>query len=195
MEVGWQMFWCGTASKYVCGMLSVHIEVGFDVSRWSLAVSLPRSCTRVTITSNSLNNPTTELVGHFGVSATILAIWVTTITSNGEVSTVYYGETNRSNHCKKNKPYCIVFSGRCRNSSREVLFTVSHAKCVRKILKPRLLGVKPRPFSIVFRENWLALQYPISPSIGFQSKFLLRHAKVSHRSSFLSSLARDGGSI
>ena len=63
-----------------------------------------------------------------------------------------------------------------------------HCNAREKFSKPRPLLYKPRPFSIVLERNFLC------QSSHFRPRFLLKHAKVSHRSSSLSSLAREGGS-
>ena len=60
-----------------------------------------------------------------------------------------------------------------------------------KISKPRPLLTITTPIFARFGEQFLA---PPWKSSRFRSRFLLEHAKVSHRSSFLSSLAREGGS-
>ena len=60
-----------------------------------------------------------------------------------------------------------------------------------KKLRPRPLSDKPRPFRAFWRETSCFT----CQSIRFRSRFMLRHAKVSHRSSFLHSPAREEGSI
>ena len=61
------------------------------------------------------------------------------------------------------------------------------AKRARKFRSHAHFCLKPRPFSIVLERN--LVNGPV-----FDRDFLLKHAKVSHRNSFLSSLAREGGS-
>ena len=57
-------------------------------------------------------------------------------------------------------------------------------------LRPRPFSGKPRPFSIVLERDFLLYLL-----ICFQSRFMLEHTKVSHRSSFLCFPAREEGSI
>ena len=68
---------------------------------------------------------------------------------------------------------------------------VLRAKRARKILQPRPLWVKLRPFSIVLARDFL-LYLSINP---FSIKIYAKHAKVSHRTSYLCFPAREQGSI
>ena len=65
------------------------------------------------------------------------------------------------------------------------------AQSARGFLKPHPLGIKTTPVFDRLERNFL-LYLSIDP---FLIEILLRHAKVSHKSSFLSSLVREGSSI
>ena len=57
--------------------------------------------------------------------------------------------------------------------------------CARNLRSHTHFGAKPRPFSIVLRQT-------TSPTDPFSNEFSLKHSKVSHSRSFLSSVARKG---
>ena len=67
----------------------------------------------------------------------------------------------------------------------------SNSTVAREILRPRPLWGKPRPFRSFLRETI----NPTSPIDLFLNEFSAKACKVSHNSSFLSSVDREGGSI
>ena len=68
---------------------------------------------------------------------------------------------------------------------------VLRAKSARKFLRPRQLWLNHAHF----RSFWRETSCSTCQSIRFRSRSILRHAKVSHRSSYLCSPAREEGSI
>ena len=82
-------------------------------------------------------------------------------------------------------------SGGSRISGRGVLICCC-ARSAREIFRGHAhFRAKPRPISIVLRQ----IISSSSPIDLFSKEFLLKHSKVSHSSSFLSSVARKRGSI
>ena len=75
----------------------------------------------------------------------------------------------------------FIEGGPCNSIARK-----AHAK----ILGPRPLLPKTTP---IFDRFLREASCPICQSLHFQSRSLLRHAEVSHRSWFLSSLPKQGG--